>query len=175
MPAEGEPGTLTHLFDKSAVPESRRKKRKTLPAEDMSEEEPEHEEPKPFDKEEEELLDALNSEEFLRPDYPGPPLGPAPPPSRASTSASGASGVSDTEVGALATSALAKKIASHANYHCTDQFVNEAMAMYKSATREEKHKLLEQFEGDKSCRWIVHLKESHKSENLHHPRLSTGG
>jgi hypothetical protein len=139
MPREGEPGTLTAMLEQNAVPETGRLKRKdSLPSED-SDEESKREEPEPLDPEMEARLNALDSEQFLRPDYAGPPLGPIPPPSRAS-SASGASGVSDTEVGVPATSALAKKIASHVNYHRTDQFVNDAMAMYKAANRDEEHK-----------------------------------
>jgi hypothetical protein len=163
MPREGEPGTLTAMLEQNAVPEARRLRRKTLPPSEDSDEESKREEREPLDPEEEARLDALDSEEFLRPGWTGPPLGPIPPPSRAS-SASGASGVSDTEVGVSATSALAKKIASHVNYHRTDQFINEAMAMHKAANRDEKHKLLQQFAADKSCKWVVQVQESHRSE-----------
>ena len=39
MPKEGEPGTLKDLFDKNAVPEAGRLKRKTLPPSEDSDEE----------------------------------------------------------------------------------------------------------------------------------------
>jgi trehalose-6-phosphate synthase len=70
---------------------------------------------------------------------------------------------------------LAKKFASHTNYHRADQFINDALAMYKAANREEKHKLLEQFAADKSCKWIVHVQETIRSEKLHHASRPTGG
>ena len=38
------------------------------------------------------------------------------------------------------------------------------MEVYKSASREEKHKILNEFAADKSCKWIDTVKESHKTE-----------
>jgi len=38
------------------------------------------------------------------------------------------------------------------------------MAMYKAANRDEKRKLLQQFAADKSCKWVVQIQESHRSE-----------
>jgi hypothetical protein len=57
-----------------------------------------------------------------------------------------------------------QKFASQVNYHRTDQFINDAMAMYKAANRDEKRKLLQQFAADKSCKWVVHVQETIRSE-----------
>ena len=38
------------------------------------------------------------------------------------------------------------------------------MAMYKAANRDEKRKLLQQFAADKSCKWVVHVQETIRSE-----------
>ena len=173
VPPEGTPGTLGHMLQQNAAPPPKRQrtlKPKPLiaPAGDDDDDEDEQE---PEDGEEElteEQERALFGPETLR-DQQEPP-GQVQPPSRVSTSASAASGVSDTEAAPTGaapsgpTSALAKKFHSHANYHATDKFINEAMAMYKAATKEEKHKILAQFATDKSCKWIVSVKESHKTE-----------
>ena len=174
MPPEGEPGTLTHFLQNNAVPKARRGKRKQPADEESEEAEEEPAAPKQQDQDLDDLLDDanfddLNGEDFLRKDYRGPP-GPSPP-SRVSTSASAASagsGASDTEAAAAApsTTELAKRFASHANYHRADKFINEAMEFYKSANREEKHKILNEFAADKSCKWIVTVKESHKTEKI---------
>jgi len=71
MPKEGEPGTLTAMLGQNAVPQSGRLKRKaSLPSEE-SDEESKREEQEPFDPEMETQIDALFSEEHLRPDYRG--------------------------------------------------------------------------------------------------------
>jgi hypothetical protein len=61
---------------------------------------------------------------------------------------------------------LLRKFHSYAQYHCDDLYVSEAMKVYKSAKKDEKHEILRRFADDKTCKWVVTMNERNIQQQI---------
>ena len=97
-----------------------------------------------------------------QPSSPQTPVAPpSPPPGPRSTAA-----VVAAADGAPSTAVLLRKFHSYAQYHCDDLYVSEAMKVYKSAKKDEKHEILRRFADDKPCKWVVTMNERNIQQQI---------
>ena len=93
------------------------------------------------------------------PETPPPPPSPVPEPNNTVASVAAAGEAPSTAV-------LLRKFHSYAQYHCDDMYVSEAMKVYKSAKKDEKHEILRRFADDKTCKWVVTMSERNIQQQI---------